>query len=75
MARKYRQLLESDRFQIQFLLAQGVSQNLIAKRIGFSASTVSHELARTRAHGMCLLNGFAFLGIDTQRAHPRRCSW
>jgi IS30 family transposase len=50
MARKYRQLLESDRFQIQFLLAQGVSQNLIAKRIGFSASTVSHELARTRAH-------------------------
>lgn len=50
MARKYRQLLESDRFQIQFLLAQGISQNLIAKRIGFSASTVSHELARTRAH-------------------------
>ena len=50
MARKYRQLLESDRFQIQFHLAQGVSQNLIAKRIGFSASTISHELARTRAH-------------------------
>jgi transposase, IS30 family len=50
MPRKYRQLVEADRFQIQFLLSQGVSQNLIAKRIGFSASTVSHELARTRAH-------------------------
>jgi transposase, IS30 family len=50
MSRKYRQLVESDRFQLQFLLAQGVSQNLIAKRIGFSASTVSHELSRTRAH-------------------------
>jgi IS30 family transposase len=50
MSRKYRQLVEADRFQIQFLLAQGVSQNLIAKRIAFSASTVSHELSRTRSH-------------------------
>jgi transposase, IS30 family len=50
MPRKYRQLVEADRFQIQFLLAQGISQNLIAKRIGFSASSVSHELSRTRAH-------------------------
>lgn len=50
MPRKYRQLVEADRFQIQFLLAQGVSQNLIAKRIDFSASTVSYELSRTRAH-------------------------
>jgi transposase, IS30 family len=50
MPRTYRQLVEADRFQIQFLLAQGVSQNLIAKRIGFSASSISHELSRTRAH-------------------------
>jgi IS30 family transposase len=50
MSRKYRQLVEADRFQIQFSLAQGISQNLIAKRIGFSASSISHELSRTRAH-------------------------
>jgi IS30 family transposase len=50
MSRKYRQLSEADRFQLQFLLAQGVSQNLIAKRIGFSSTTVSHELRRTRQH-------------------------
>jgi IS30 family transposase len=50
MSKNYRQLVEADRFQIQFLLAQGISQNLIAKRIGFSASTVSHELSRTRSH-------------------------
>lgn len=49
MPRKYRQLTEADRYQIQFLLAQNVSQNSIAKRIGFSASTISHELARTRS--------------------------
>ena len=50
MPRRYRQLVEADRFQIQFLLAQGVSQNMIAKAIGLSPSTVSRELARTRAH-------------------------
>lgn len=49
MGKKYRQFEEADRFQLQFLLAQGMSQNLIAKRIGFSASSVSRELARTRA--------------------------
>ena len=42
--------MEADRFQIQLLLAQGVSQNLIAKRIEFSALAISCELSRTRAH-------------------------
>lgn len=50
MPKGYRHFQEADRFQIQLLGAQGLSQNAIAKRIGFSPSSVSRELARTRAH-------------------------
>lgn len=49
MPKKYRHLEPADRFQIQLLLAQGKSQNAIAKLIGFTPATVSRELARTRS--------------------------
>jgi transposase, IS30 family len=65
LPRKYRQLSEFDRFQIQFMLAQGVSQNLIAKRIEFSPSTVSNELSRTRAH----FNHDSYFATQGQQLH------
>ena len=50
MSRRYSHLTEADRLLVQVHLSQGESQNSIAKRIGCSASTISRELARARAH-------------------------
>ena len=48
MTRRYSHLTEADRFQIQFLLASGVSQRSIGLKIGFDPATISRELARAR---------------------------
>jgi transposase, IS30 family len=48
MTKKYSHLTESDRFEIQRLLALGNSQRSIALGLGVDPSTVSRELLRAR---------------------------
>jgi transposase, IS30 family len=48
MTKKYSHLTESDRFEIQRLLALGHSQRSIALGLGVDPSTVSRELLRAR---------------------------
>jgi transposase, IS30 family len=48
MAESYKHLIESDRFQIQFLLASGASQRSIALQMGVDPSTISREIRRAR---------------------------
>lgn len=49
MSTNYRHLERADRVQIPLLLARGTRQNKIAQLIGFSAASVSREIAGTRA--------------------------
>ena len=44
----YKHLTEEERYQIDDLKREGLSQNKIAKRMGRSASTLSRELNRNK---------------------------
>ena len=48
MSKKYRQLSQEQRYQIDVLLRKGHQQNQIAELVGVSASTICRELVRNR---------------------------
>lgn len=65
--RTFRQLTATDRAQIEALVKEGLSQSVIAKRLGVNRSSVSRELARHRTP-----HGYFSKMAQAQHEHKRK---